>query len=73
MKETMPQVDIFCHQVKPLWMGMSYILLTCWQRGHYGTLQASQAIPKAIDDNVPFLKTTLTCVIEYGEDKLIPN
>lgn len=47
MGETMPQLDISCHQMKSLMPGMGYTYTSCWLQGAHGNPQTTKAIAEA--------------------------
>lgn len=74
--ETMPQLDILCHQIKLPETGIGYILLKLQQReSHKRPSQIPQAIGYCSlpDGKVGLLKTPFTDVINNGDIKQVPT
>lgn len=42
----MPQPDILCHQGKPPTVGIGYVLLSCWPKGHMESPKHHRLLPR---------------------------
>jgi hypothetical protein len=79
VEQTILQLDICSHQVKPPVSEMSYISLSHCRKALYRNPQTSLAISKAIGCSTEtygktlLLKATLSYLTEYGEIELVPN
>lgn len=75
-RETEPQLEVFCHQMKFAVPRLGSIQSSCCPKGSYGNLQTTQAISKDIggsphiDSQALLLKTTPAHFIEHGEIEL---